>query len=147
MKIAKPYHEGELEVQERVGVRALGERNGVVIQDAIITGALPFIEQQNMAILGSIDEDKNIWASVLSGPKGFMTAESEQHIVFDLRKSGEEKMLRSRGRQDKNVAEVKILRKRRVLGCNPNILAAPCLPSITQRACSSTRRMWSRSIS
>ena len=87
MKISKPYHEGELQVQDRAGVRTEGERNGAVISDSIIRGALRFIDQQNMVVLGSIDSDKNIWASILTGQTGFMEATSEQTITFDLSKT------------------------------------------------------------
>ncbi len=84
MKIEKPYHEGELQVQKRAGVRVEGERNGSVIADSIIKGALPFIHQQSMVILGSADDDKNIWASVLSGQAGFIEAPDERTVTFDL---------------------------------------------------------------
>ncbi len=87
MKIPTPYHEGELLVQERVGVRAKGEQNGVVITDSIVKGALQFIEQQSMAILGSVDRDENVWASILSGQVGFMEATTERTLTFDLTKT------------------------------------------------------------
>jgi predicted pyridoxine 5'-phosphate oxidase superfamily flavin-nucleotide-binding protein len=87
MKIQKPFHEGELQVQERAGVRAEGERNGGVITDSIIKGALRFIEQQSMVVLGSVDPDGNVWASVLAGQAGFMQATTERTITFDLSKT------------------------------------------------------------
>ena len=87
MKISKPYHEGELQVQNRAGVRTEGERNGAVISDSIIRGALRFIDQQSMVVLGSIDSDKNIWASILTGRTGFIEAKSERTITFDLSKT------------------------------------------------------------
>ena len=84
MKIQAPYHEGELQVQDRAGVRAEGERNSAVIADSIIPGAIRFIEQQRMAVLGSLDRDENVWASILAGQAGFMEATSERTITFDL---------------------------------------------------------------
>lgn len=87
MKIGTPFHEGELEVQERLGVRRQATRNSVVITDSIIKGALPFIAQQHMAVMGSIDSSGNVWASILSGQPGFMQAKSVQHITFDLSQS------------------------------------------------------------
>ena len=84
MKIANPYHAGELEIQERVGVLNEGAQNARVIQDSIIKGALRFINQQSMAVLGSLDDDQNVWASVLLGKPGFMQAEDEQNVTFDL---------------------------------------------------------------
>ena len=84
MRIEKPFHEGELRVQERAGVSAEGERNSSMITDTIIKGALRFIEQQNMVVLGSLDRDNNVWASILSGQTGFMMAATEQRVTFDL---------------------------------------------------------------
>jgi len=84
MKIAIPFHEGELQVQERVGVLREGAQNGVVIQDSIIKGALRYISQQPMAVLGSLDQEQNVWASVFVGTPGFMQAEDERKVTFDL---------------------------------------------------------------
>jgi len=84
MKIETPYHAGELQVQERVGVLSEGERNAQVIQDSIVKGALRFISQQSMAVLGSLDHEQNVWASVFVGRPGFMRAEDERTVTFDL---------------------------------------------------------------
>ena len=84
MKIENPYHEGELEVQARVGVLDEGAMNSRVIQDSIIKGALKFINQLPMAVFGSLDRDENVWASVFIGAPGFMQAENERTVNFDL---------------------------------------------------------------
>ena len=84
MKIEAPYHEGELAVQERVGVLAEGAQNSRVIQDTIIKGALRFINQLPMAVFGSLDQDQNLWASVFIGKPGFMQAEDDRTVTFDL---------------------------------------------------------------
>ncbi len=84
MKIENPYHEGELAVQERLGVLSEGENNAKVIHDAIVKGALRYIGQQPMAVLGSLDHEQNVWASVFVGKPGFMKAENERTVTFDL---------------------------------------------------------------
>ncbi len=84
MKIETPYHEGELQVQERVGVLQEGAQNARVIQDSIIKGALRFISQLPMAVFGSLDQKGNMWASVFLGTPGFMQAENEKMVNFDL---------------------------------------------------------------
>ena len=84
MKIETPYHEGELKVQERVGVLSEGAQNSRVIQDSIIKGALRFINQLPMAVFGSLDHEQNVWASVFIGKPGFMQAEDERTVSFDL---------------------------------------------------------------
>jgi hypothetical protein len=84
MKIEEPFHEGELEVQQRLGLHTEARQNSGVITDSIVKGAFRFIEQQRMAVLGSIDQDENVWASVLVGEDGFMQAATEQLVTFDL---------------------------------------------------------------
>ena len=70
MRIENPYHEGELSVQERLGLLAEGERNARAISDTIVKGAFKFIGQQPMLVLASIDPEGNLWASVLAGKPG-----------------------------------------------------------------------------
>ena len=84
MKIENPYHEGELQVQARVGVLDEGAMNSRVIQDSIIKGALRFINQLPMAVFGSLDQEENVWASIFVGTPGFMQAEDERLVNFDL---------------------------------------------------------------
>ena len=84
MKIEQPFHEGELEVQKRAGVLQEGAQNSQVIQDSIIKGALRFVSQQSMAVLGSMDSEQNLWASVLVGQAGFMRADDERTVTFDI---------------------------------------------------------------
>jgi predicted pyridoxine 5'-phosphate oxidase superfamily flavin-nucleotide-binding protein len=84
MRIDNPFHEGELIVQQRLGEVDEGRRNGRAISDSILTGALSFIEQQSLAVLGSIDGEDNVWASVFVGNPGFVRALNEQTIEVDL---------------------------------------------------------------
>ena len=41
-----------------------------------------------MAVLGSVDHDQNVWASILIGRPGFMSAPDEQTVAFDLSQAG-----------------------------------------------------------
>ena len=84
MPIENPYHEGELLVQQRVGEVGEAQNNGRVISNSILKGALKFIEQQPMVVLGSVDEQQNVWASVLVGYPGFMQAVDQHTVDFDL---------------------------------------------------------------
>ena len=84
MRIENPFHEGELQVQERAGELEEGRRNGRVLADSIMPGALKFIAQQPMVVFGSVDDERNVWASVLFGSPGFATAPDERQVEFDL---------------------------------------------------------------
>jgi predicted pyridoxine 5'-phosphate oxidase superfamily flavin-nucleotide-binding protein len=84
MRTESPYHEGEREIQERAGEAERGRRSGGVIADAIIPGALSFIEKQPMVVVGSVDPGGDVSASVLLGAPGFMRPVDPRTIQFDL---------------------------------------------------------------
>ncbi len=88
MKIPNAYHEGELRIQQLDGVLQQAQSSGRVIAETIIKGALKFIAQQPMAVLGSVDDDQSVWASILFGRPGFMTAPDEKTVEFDLSQAG-----------------------------------------------------------
>ena len=67
-----PYHEGELAAQRRAHESNFAERNGLVIKDTIMGGAISFIRQQSMAVLGSRDKEGRLWASLVFGNRGFL---------------------------------------------------------------------------
>jgi len=78
------YHEGELEVQSLAGESEMAERNGSVIADRIIGGALPFLAQQSMTVFGSRDGQGRLWASMLFGSRGFMKSADGRSVDFAL---------------------------------------------------------------
>jgi len=82
------FHEGEKLVQQKAGEQQVALRNGRAINTSIMPGALKFIAQQPMAILGSIDSQDNVWASVMTGTSGFVTAPDERTVMFDLTNAG-----------------------------------------------------------
>jgi len=84
MRIESPFHEGELLVQQRVGEEIAAQQNGQIIGDTILKGALKLIEQQPMVVLGSVDAQQNVWASILFGLPGFIKPVDPQAIAFDL---------------------------------------------------------------
>lgn len=81
--MAEVYHEGEKEIQQKVGERLIADRNGAIITDTIIKGAINFIEKQPMAIVSSINDEKELWTSLLIGDFGFTKVPQPNTIVFD----------------------------------------------------------------
>jgi predicted pyridoxine 5'-phosphate oxidase superfamily flavin-nucleotide-binding protein len=79
-----PFHEGELEVQSLAGESRMAERNGVIIANRIVGGARPFLQQQSMAVFGSLDCHDNLWSSIVFGRSGFMRSEDGYVVDFDL---------------------------------------------------------------
>ena len=82
MKIEDPFHAGEIEAQHLAGEAAIAEGNSVVIADSIIAGALPFLKQQKMVVIGTKAEDGSIWASPLFGLPGFVSPADDRTVHF-----------------------------------------------------------------
>jgi len=87
MQAGSPYHEGEIDVQRRAGEQDAARRSGAVVSDSIIVGAWKFLEQQPMALLASLDQNKRPWASALFGTPGFLSTPDGRAVDFDLAKA------------------------------------------------------------
>jgi hypothetical protein len=72
------FHPGEIEVQARLGVRADAERVGRIVASQIPHGARSFLSRQRMAVVASLDGQARPWASLLTGPAGFVEAAGER---------------------------------------------------------------------
>ncbi len=79
-----PYHEGELAVQQRVNEAGIAQMNGAAIDAGILAGALGFIEQQAMVVIGSVDAKGQVWSSVLFGLPGFVRALNDRTVELDV---------------------------------------------------------------
>ena len=66
------YHPGEIEVQERAGVRSMAERIGNSIRPTIPPAAREFLGEQPMVVVGSVGADGRVRASLLAGEPGFV---------------------------------------------------------------------------
>ncbi len=71
-----PFHEGELEAQERAGVRkrmaSIGRR---VVRNYMPDQHREFFEKLATLFVGHVDEQGRPWASLLLGEPGFMTSD------------------------------------------------------------------------
>lgn len=77
-----PYHEGELEVQERAGVRLEASRIANMIVPYLPPVAQSFLRVQRLAVAGSIGSDGRIWASLLTGEPGFLHAINDETLAI-----------------------------------------------------------------
>lgn len=83
MNSTSPYHEGELAVQQRAGELARGRQNGQIIQDTLLRGAFRFLKELPLVIVGSRSTGGDIWASLLLGRTGFVSAADEHAVELD----------------------------------------------------------------
>jgi predicted pyridoxine 5'-phosphate oxidase superfamily flavin-nucleotide-binding protein len=74
------YHEGELAVQARVGVGADGLGAQEMYHPAMATGVQHFLAAQQLAAVATLDKDGRPWASLRSGPLGFLRARDEHTL-------------------------------------------------------------------
>ncbi|KKD06577.1 pyridoxamine 5'-phosphate oxidase family protein [Streptomyces sp. WM6386] len=69
------YHAGSRAVQDRVGVRGTADHVGRAIGEGIKPVAAAFLEMQPFLVAGAGDPATGrVWASVLTGPPGFVRA-------------------------------------------------------------------------
>ncbi len=74
------YHEGELAVQKRAGVGSAGLKASDMYRAAMPAGVQQFLSKQQIAVLSTLDKDGRVWASLRTGPPGFLRAEDERTV-------------------------------------------------------------------
>jgi predicted pyridoxine 5'-phosphate oxidase superfamily flavin-nucleotide-binding protein len=72
------FHAGEIEIQHRLGARDDAERVGRIIASGIPRGLAVTLATQRLAVAASLDAHRRPWASLLTGPAGFIAAVDEQ---------------------------------------------------------------------
>lgn len=78
---ASPFHEGELAIQERLGVRDRIDRQGRrMIRDYLIPQHRQFFAQLPYVVMGGLDELGHLWTSMLTGPPGFLSTPDEKTL-------------------------------------------------------------------
>lgn len=78
--VGAPYHAGELSVQHRAGVRDKADRLAGMVMPGIGERPAAFLASQPFLVVGAVDRQGRPWASVLTGPPGFVTAADEQTV-------------------------------------------------------------------
>ena len=71
---AVPWHEGERAVQRRLGVAESAEGRARFIRDFMPDQHRIFFAQLPFAVLGTLDRSGDPWATILSGPPGFLSS-------------------------------------------------------------------------
>ncbi|WP_282604202.1 pyridoxamine 5'-phosphate oxidase family protein [Pelagibius sp. Alg239-R121] len=83
---ASPFHAGEQEVQERVGVRDVMESFGRrVVRDFMPDQHRAFFAQLPFVAVGSVDSQGQPWASLLAGEPGFMVSPDKRQLQIDAK--------------------------------------------------------------
>ena len=81
--VRSPFHPGELEVQRRAGVRDEAEKVGGSIGGRIPPQFVPILAGFRFVVAASIDNGGRVWASLLTGPPGFLRVVGERRVHLD----------------------------------------------------------------
>src|SRR5438445_13504061 len=76
------YHAGELEAQERAGVRDLAGRVGRIISPTIPPAAAGFLAARSFVIAATRGAVGAVHASLLAGARGFAHVTGEQSLTL-----------------------------------------------------------------
>ncbi|MCC0806042.1 flavin-nucleotide-binding protein [Methylobacterium sp. W2] len=72
---ASPWHRGEIAIQNHAGVAArMAELGPRVIRDRMIEQHRDFFRQLPFVVLGAVDSEGDVWATIRAGEPGFLEA-------------------------------------------------------------------------
>lgn len=77
------FHAGEIEVQQRAGLRREARAVGRIIASGMAGPVRRFLAAQRMAVAASLDARGGVWASLLTGPPGFLRASGERVLEVE----------------------------------------------------------------
>ncbi|HEV7499791.1 MAG TPA: pyridoxamine 5'-phosphate oxidase family protein, partial [Vicinamibacteria bacterium] len=79
-QMVSPFHSGELEVQRRAGVAEEAREVGRIIGRTLTPPMARFLAGQRVAVASSVDAEGRVWASLLTGPPGFLAPDGPAHL-------------------------------------------------------------------
>ncbi len=77
-----PWHEGEIEVQERAGVRQEADELSGMYRRQIPAAMAGFLSQQQFAVLSTEDVRGRVWANLIAGNPGMIDIRSPNQIAL-----------------------------------------------------------------
>jgi uncharacterized protein len=85
------FHEGELAVQARAGVRAQAERLGVAMLAVpdLSGGIATFLAERDFAVIAARDTDRRLWTSPLLAQAGFVEARGRTLTIHTTTEPGD----------------------------------------------------------
>jgi hypothetical protein len=83
--LTSTWHAGERAVQQRVGEAHLAARATGAIRAAVPAVAAEFLAQQQLLAVAATDDEGLVWASLLTGPPGFLTVPRDDVLEIAAR--------------------------------------------------------------
>jgi predicted pyridoxine 5'-phosphate oxidase superfamily flavin-nucleotide-binding protein len=110
-----PFHDGEVAVQERLGVREDADRVGEIIGGEIPPSLARFLGEQRLAVAASLDERARPWASLLTGPPGFLEVAGSRELRIAVTPAAEDPLAANlRARPEIGLVVIDLATRRRV---------------------------------
>jgi hypothetical protein len=78
--MSSPFHPGEREVQRRAGLTEEASSVGGIIARDLTPAIARFLARQRLAVAASLDAGGRGWASLLTGPAGFLSPAGPQRL-------------------------------------------------------------------
>ncbi len=78
--MSSPFHPGEREVQRRAGLTEEASSVGGIISRDLSPAIARFLARQRLAVAASLDAGGRVWASLLTGPPGFLSPAGPQRL-------------------------------------------------------------------
>ena len=78
------FHKGELTLQRKYNIQHDPNRVQRILKDHIVERFIPFIEQQSTIIIGTTDEEDNLWTSMLIGEIGLVKVINAKQVDINL---------------------------------------------------------------
>jgi uncharacterized protein len=83
--MSSPFHPGEREVQRRAGLTEEASSVGGIIARDLTPAIARFLARQRLAVAASLDAGGRVWASLLTGPAGFLAPAGPQRLRIAAR--------------------------------------------------------------
>src|SRR5512145_2344354 len=78
-----PFHPGEVEIQDRAGVREEAEHLGRTISPVLTEKVALLMAQHQLVVAASLDAGSRVWASLLTGSPGFLRPVDERLLLVE----------------------------------------------------------------
>jgi len=78
--MSSPFHPGEREVQRRAGLTEEASSVGGIIARDLSPAIARFLARQRLVVAASLDAGGRVWASLLTGPAGFLSPAGPQRL-------------------------------------------------------------------
>jgi uncharacterized protein len=94
-----PFHSGEREMQHRAGLEGEARDVGRIIAGSLTPAMARFLARQRLAVASTVDAGGSVWASVLTGLPGFISADGASGLRVEAQPTAGDPLIANLGGQ------------------------------------------------